>query len=50
MRLRLSGRSCRQAFQIIFSFWISMRVHKSDMIGVFTRGCLTKGIPVTQSA
>jgi hypothetical protein len=27
-----------------------MRVHKSVMMGVFTSGCLTKGIPVTQSA
>jgi hypothetical protein len=48
--IAIIGTQLPSAFQIIFSFWISMRVHKSDMIGVFTSGCLTKGIPVTQSA
>jgi hypothetical protein len=28
----------------------SIALHKIDMIGVFTLGCLMKGIPVTRSA
>jgi hypothetical protein len=33
------------AMHIIF-----IALHKIDMIGVFTLGCLMKGIPVTRSA